>query len=76
MAEASLELIMELQQRALTELGKLRGDVRELTQRVGHLQELVAGHGVQLASVSVRIDRLGERADRIERRLDLDGVPA
>ncbi|KAF1048720.1 hypothetical protein [Xylophilus sp.] len=50
----------------------------EVVQCIGHLEVSVAGlgrdfaHGEESdASISVRIDRVAERVDRIERRLEL-----
>lgn len=42
----------------------LRVDMREVKSRLGIL-------GAQYASLSNRLDRIGERVERIERRLDL-----
>jgi hypothetical protein len=48
-----------------------REDVRELKGRVGTLEREVAQIHVKLAEHLVRFDRLNDRVERIERRLDL-----
>jgi predicted nucleic acid-binding Zn-ribbon protein len=48
-----------------------REDVRELKHRVGSLEREMSQVHVKLAEQSTRIDRLGDRVERIERRLDL-----
>jgi hypothetical protein len=45
----------------------LRVDMREVKSRLGLLE-------AQFASLSGRLDRMGERLGRIERRLDLIGA--
>lgn len=45
-------------------IDRLSDDMREVKQRLGHLEE-------QNASMSRRIDRLDFRLDRVERRLDI-----
>lgn len=39
-------------------------DLREIKQRIGHLEE-------NYASLPRRVDRIDERLDRVERRLDM-----
>lgn len=54
----------------------MREDTHEMKVRMGHLEEQVAGlHGLNglYASVSARIDRIDQRLERVERRLDLTG---
>ena len=51
-----------------------REDVREVKNRVGSLEREVAQVHVKLAEQSGRIDRLVERVERIERRLNLAEV--
>ena len=48
-----------------------RDDVREIKHRVGSPEAEVAQVQVKLAEHSGRIDRLADRVERIERRLDL-----
>jgi len=48
-----------------------REDVREIKVRVGALERELAQIHVKIAEQSERIDRLTDRVERIERRLDL-----
>jgi uncharacterized coiled-coil protein SlyX len=50
---------------------ELREDMRELKTRVGTVEREVAQLHVMIAEQSTRIDRLTDRVERIERRLDL-----
>jgi chromosome segregation ATPase len=49
-------------------LGRVLEDTADLRLRVGALE-------AQFASVSLRVDRLDSRLERIERRLNLVGAP-
>ena len=55
-------------------IDETREDVREIKNRVGSLEREVAQVHVKLAEQSGRIDRLVERVERIERRLNLAEV--
>lgn len=46
-------------------------DIQDLKFRAGNLEATAAQHGVLLASISTRIDKIDERVTRIEKRLDL-----
>jgi len=48
-----------------------REDVREIKVRVGAIEREGAQIHVKIAEQSERIDRLTDRVERIERRLDL-----
>jgi len=80
MAEVSLEMLQAMFQRLLDDNATIRTDVRELKQRTGMLERQVgaltgneAGH---YASLSVRLDGVGDRLERIEHRLGLVEEPS
>lgn len=59
-------------------LERVERKIDDLTQRVGRLEISLAGHRRELAmtdenaaAISIRVDRMNERLDRIERRLEL-----
>ena len=62
-------LTLTLLRRLDEKVDRLIAGQRELTQRVGTLEE-------QGASLSRRLDRVHDRLDRIERRLELADHPA
>ena len=61
------DIVLEHLRAIRSEIGELRDDMREVAGRLGIIE-------AQYASRSNRVDRIGERTIRIERRLDL--VPA
>ena len=69
--EASLELLMQMVQRVLDAQRETREDVREIKTRLGRLESDVASLHVFLAELSVRMDRFGDRLERVERRLEI-----
>ncbi|BCX81411.1 hypothetical protein MIT9_P0989 [Methylomarinovum caldicuralii] len=71
MAEANLELLMQMVQKVLDNQREMREDIREIKSRLGRLESDVASlHGF-LAEQSIRMDRFGDRLERVERRLEL-----
>jgi hypothetical protein len=50
--------------------------MREVKGRLSRLERGLADVHVQLAEHSLRLDRFGDRLERIERRLDLVDGPA
>jgi tetrahydromethanopterin S-methyltransferase subunit G len=70
-AEVSLELIQVMLQQVLDGQHGMRDDIRTLTRRVGQMERQVADVYGMLADHSIRMDRVAERLDRIERRLGL-----
>ncbi len=71
MAELNLELLMQMVQKVLDNQREMREDMREIKSRLGRLESDVAGlHGF-LAEQSIRLDRFGDRLERVERRLEL-----
>ncbi len=72
-------LILEHLKALRSEVASLRSELRENTVRLGRLELGIAAlrreaayHDETAAEQSVRIDRLVERIERIERRLDLE----
>ena len=57
--------------RVEAKLDQLLEDNKEFRGRLGRLERGVADVHVQLAEHSVRMDRMNDRLERIERRLDL-----
>jgi hypothetical protein len=71
-------MLLEHLKRFQATLERIERKQEETITRIGHLEVSVAGlrrdiaHGEEVdASGAVRIDRLSERIDRIERRLEL-----
>jgi predicted nuclease with TOPRIM domain len=70
MAAPGLESLMQMVQRVLDRQRETRGDIREITTRLGRLESEVANlHGF-LAEQSIRLDRFADRLERVERRLE------
>lgn len=75
MADEILDFLKERFNRVDKQLAELRHDVREHGSRISHLERQMAqfsaseqGH---YAMIMERLDHMGDRLDRIERRLDL-----
>ena len=73
-------LVLVFLRRLDASLGDLRGDVGDMKHRMTALEIQVA-HQVSTeashyASLATRLDRFGDRLERIERRLDLVEAPA
>ena len=73
-------LVIEHLKALRTEVSGMRTDLKENTLRLGRLEIAVASHRRDVAHAEetgaeqgVRIDRLHERIERIERRLDIVG---
>ena len=79
MAEASLEFLQTLAQRTLNEVLEIRSENREFRQRIGlldrQLASLTGNEAEHYASLSLRMDDVVSRLDRIERRLELVEAP-
>ncbi len=78
MPEVNLELIQAMLQRVLDVQGKHTQDFVEVKQRLSSVELGVAGirreialDAENVAHVRHDLDRLGQRIDRIERRLEL-----
>ena len=64
-------LILERLRRIDGRLDLVQNDMREVKERLGHLERGQAELHLQYATLSTRMDRMDARLDRIERRLDL-----
>jgi uncharacterized coiled-coil protein SlyX len=80
MTENVENLLLEHMKRFQSGQDRIEHKLEELVNRIGHLEVSVAGLRSDLAhsdeggaSMSVRLDRLSERFDRIEKRLELVG---
>lgn len=80
MAEVSLEVLQALVQRVLDEVVGIRTENREMRQRMGMVERQVAtltgNEAEHYASLSLRMDDVVNRLDRIERRLELVETPS
>ena len=65
MAAVSLDLVQQMVQRVLDSQRETREDVREIKTRLGRLESEVAGLHVFVAEQSVRLDRFGDRLERL-----------
>jgi chromosome segregation ATPase len=63
-------LILERLRRIDGRLDTMQNDIRELKERMGHLERRQAELALQYATPSTRVDRIDLRLERIERRLD------
>jgi hypothetical protein len=68
---ADLELILEMLRRMQGDLRDIKDTQREHTRRLGHIELNTAQQNVADAEQSTRIDRLAERVERLETRLEL-----
>jgi phage host-nuclease inhibitor protein Gam len=72
MAEnVSLEMLMELLQRVQQEIREIKDLQRETLRRMNRIEQAHAHAAVTSAEQEARLDRLAERIDRIEQRLEL-----
>ena len=67
------ELVLEHLRGIRTSLDALHQKVDGLTERMGNVEQSIAHLYANGAEQSVRIDRLSNRVERIERRLELAG---
>jgi len=80
MADVSLEMLQTMVQRVLDEIAAFRTESREMRHRIGMLERqvgsLTGNEAEHYASLSVRLDDVGSRLERIERRLNLVEAPS
>ena len=69
---ADTELMLTILRDVQARLGRMEIILREHTSRLGRIERQTAEAGVVHAEQSLRIDRLAERIDRIEQRLELE----
>jgi hypothetical protein len=65
MADASLDLFQQMIQRVLDSQREAREDVREIKSRLGRLESEVVSRHSFLAEQSIRLDRFGDRLERV-----------
>ncbi|WP_028990383.1 hypothetical protein RG903_04975 [Thermithiobacillus tepidarius DSM 3134] len=78
MPDHTENLVLEHLKAIRTDVAAIRDELRELTHRTGRVELAIAGLRRDMAhfdeshaEISVRIDRMNERIERIERRLEL-----
>ena len=72
MSEAvSNELIYSVLQRVQADVAETKFDVRDLKVRMTLVEEHLGNTILAISGVNSRLDRLTDRVERIERRLDL-----
>ena len=71
MTDETTNLVLEHLKRFQASLDRVERKQDEVILRLGRLETAVAVLQGDYAGLSVRLDRVGERIDRIERRLEL-----
>jgi polyhydroxyalkanoate synthesis regulator phasin len=78
MAEEPINLVLEILRAVRASQTRIEEDSRDLQHRMSTLEQqvgvMIASEMSHYASVSMRLDRLTDRVERIERRLEI--VPA
>ncbi|WP_288937733.1 hypothetical protein [uncultured Sphingomonas sp.] len=67
----SNELIYSVLQKLQTDVADMKFDVRDLKVRVTMVEEHLGSSIIAISGVNSRLDRLNDRVERIENRLDL-----
>ena len=65
------ELIYSVLQKMQTDMSELKFDVRDLKVRMTVVEEHLGSSLIAISGVNSRLDRMSDRAERIERRLEL-----
>ncbi|MBV9842466.1 MAG: hypothetical protein JOY99_13210 [Sphingomonadaceae bacterium] len=65
------ELIYGVLQKMQADMSEMKFDVRDLKIRMTMVEEHLGHSILGISSVNARLDRLNDRVERIERRLDL-----
>jgi hypothetical protein len=65
------ELIYGVLQKMQTDMSELKFDMRDLKVRMTIVEEHMGNSLIALSGVNSRLDRLTDRVERVERRLDL-----
>ena len=71
MSEATNDLIYSVLQEMQTDMSELKFDVRDLKVRMTIVEEHLGSSIIAISGVNSRLDRLSDRVERIENRLDL-----
>jgi len=70
MADNIDNLLLEHMKCIQAELSGLRESSRDIVSRLGHIEMVLTDHTLSWAEQSVRINRIIERLDQIEQRLE------
>ncbi len=71
MTEETENLVLEMLRRIRGSMERMELDLMDIKSRMTSVEIVVGQMSGQLASQSLRLDRMEERIGRIERRLDL-----
>lgn len=71
MIQSMLQRVLDNQREHGTEFRELKSRLSQIEQAISGLHRDNAVHAENTALIHARIDRLGDRMDRIEKRLDL-----
>lgn len=67
-------LLLEILRRVQTDVADMKGDIADLKTRATAVDEHIGGLFITISGNNARLDRVVERLERIERRLDLAEV--
>jgi predicted nuclease with TOPRIM domain len=65
------ELIYNVLQKMQADMSEMKFDIRDLKTRVTMVEEHMGSSIIAISGVNNRLDRLNDRVERIEQRLDL-----
>jgi archaellum component FlaC len=65
------ELIYNVQQKMQIDMSEMKFDIRDLKTRMTMVEEHMGSSIIAISGVNNRLDRLNDRVERIEQRLDL-----
>ena len=71
MNEVTPDLIYAVLQKMQSDMAELKFDMRELKVRTTMVEEHLGSSIIAISGVNSRLDRLNDRVERIETRLDL-----
>ncbi len=75
MADVTNGLIFEVMKQMQADMSEMKFDMRDLTLRMTVVEEHLGNSLIAISGVNSRIDRLTDRLDRIETRLNLADHP-
>ena len=76
MADEPRDLVLDHLRAIRSDVGALRGDMREVKGRLNAVEDIVAALVAADTRMQHSLDRLSDRTERIERRLGLIDAPA
>ena len=71
MSEVTPDLIYAVLQRMQADMAELKFDMRDIKVRMTMVEEHLGSSIIAVSGVNSRLDRLNDRVERIETRLDL-----